>query len=363
MRSYEPVRLGVIGSGWITEQHLAAFARLPQIEVVALADYPRDRGGRPGRGRALAAARSVPEYFEDYRAMLERPDVEAVTVSLPNALHAEVTLAALNAGKHAIVEKPLCLSLADADRIVALAAERNLQVGYAEELCFCPKFVRAKALIEQGAIGELFWLKQVEAHEGPYSEWFFDPQLGGGGALIDMGCHSIEYARWMYNKAKVERVTAHLANYAHPNRAVDDHCVLHLEFEGGRAALVEAGWNLKGGMDSVSHLRGSEGVLEVDLLKGNGMRMFSAKSGEDWSEGWSTPDYEWLWQNGYPQEMAEFAEAIRQGRAPSESAEDGRAVLEIMWAAYASAAEGRAVRLPYKPPEGVQAPVQLWRRA
>lgn len=361
MPSSEPVRVGLIGSGWITEQHIAAIAAAPEAEVVALADYPRDRGGRPGRGAALAKAAGIERYFADYRAMLEAEDVEMVTVALPNALHAEVTLAALDARKHVVVEKPLCLALEDAARIVARAKEVERIVGYAEELCFCPKFVRGKQLMDAGAFGRPLVLEQVEIHEGPYSDWFFDPALAGGGALMDMGCHAIEYARWMFDKAEVRRVSAQISTLVHGGRGpVDDHCLVHLEFVDGRQALLQAGWIQKGGMTSAAKLIGTEGVLQVDLLQDNGIRTYSEKGAEGLYPGWQRPDFEWLWSNGYPQEMSEFARAARAGRAPSESALDGLKVLEIMWAAYASAAEGRVIELPYRPPEGYTNPVRLW---
>ncbi|CAN0583516.1 unnamed protein product, partial [Laminaria digitata] len=152
MSCFEPVRVGLIGSGWISEQHIAACEASPHTQVVALADYPRDRGGRAGRGEALASKAGIARYFADYHDMLADPEVEMVTVGLPNALHAEVTLAALDAHKHVVVEKPLCLSLADADRIVQRAKEVKRIVGYAEELCFCPKFVRGKEIVDAGGL-------------------------------------------------------------------------------------------------------------------------------------------------------------------------------------------------------------------
>ena len=365
MPSSDPIEIGLIGSGWITDKHAKAIAAIGDATVIACADVPRDRGGRPGRGEALAKELRIPRYFADYRRMLELPELDAVVIGLPNRLHAEVAIAALEAGKHAMVEKPMCIRLADADRMVALAREKRLVLAYAEELCFCPKFVRAKKLVEQGAIGRVFWIKQTEIHAGPYSDWFFDADLAGGGALMDMGCHSIEYVRWMYDKAEVKRVTAHISTYVHGHRrtakgAVDDQCILHLEMADGRTALIEAGWTLQGGMDSIAHLQGTEGVIKIDLLRDNGISMFSMRGVEEILPGWSSPDYEWLWQNGYPQEMAEFAAAIREGRAPSESGLDGRAVLEIVWAAYASARERRTIELPYAPPESAATPVELW---
>jgi myo-inositol 2-dehydrogenase / D-chiro-inositol 1-dehydrogenase len=366
MSSFEPVRFGLIGSGWITKVHLDALRAIPNdARVVACADYPRDRG-RPGRGEAFAREHGVAAYHADYRRMLEDRNIEAVTVALPNVLHAEVALAALEAGKHVIIEKPLCFTLEEAERIVRTAKSRGLVVGYAEELCYSPKLVRGKSVAESGAIGRLLLVKQIEAHAGPYSDWFFDPALAGGGALMDMGCHSIEYARWMFGKAPVRRVTAKMSAWKHVDRGpVEDHCFVHLELDDGRAAMIEAGWTLQGGMDSIADLVGTDGVMHIDMLKGNGMSLYSVHGNakEEVGPGWSFLVQDWLAQNGYPQEMQDFARAIREKRTPIESGEDGRAVLEIIWAAYASAAQATTISLPYAPPSDVTRPVDLWLRS
>jgi predicted dehydrogenase len=360
--SDEPVRFGLIGSGWITGVHLRALRAIPNEAVVlACADYPRARD-RAGRGETFAASQSIARYYADYRAMLADPSIEAVTVALPNSVHAEVTIAALEAGKHAIVEKPLCFTLEEADHIVRLAREKNLYVGYAEELCYCPKLLRGKELAHRGAIGSVFLVKQVESHAGPYSEWFFDPALSGGGALMDMGCHSIEWARWMLDKAPIARVTANVSRYVHRDRAIDDHCLITMETNDGRAAICEAGWTLKGGMVSNAEIQGRDGVLKIDLLQSTGMDLFSVHgfAEEELMPGWSRPNTDWLFENGYPQEFSDFARAIREKRQPLENANDGRAVLEIIWAAYASAAEGRTIELPYAQPAGVPYPIAPW---
>lgn len=366
MSSFEPVGYGVVGGGWMAETHARALAAAPQTRLVAIADYPRTRTNA-SRGQALASKYGVETHYDDYRRLFDDPRVEIVLVSLPNVLHAEVALAALDAKKHVVVEKPLCFSLDDADRMLALARQNRRIIGYAEELCFCPKLVRAKELVSSGAIGELFFVKQIEAHAGPYSDWFFDPTLAGGGALMDMGCHSVEYARWMFGKAPVRRVTARMQTFLHkerttPSGTLEDHVLVHLEWDDGKSALLESGWALQGGMESISRLQGTRGVLDVDLLGGNGMELFSmdGSSSAGVFAGWTRPDYEWLWQNGYPQELTEFARAVREERTPSESGADGRAVLEIIWAAYESAATGRTVELPFRPDPRWRHPVEPW---
>lgn len=369
MPSSEPVRFAILGGGLMSENHVKALRASPKTRLVGVADVARDRGGRRGRAAELAEKMKVERHWDDHRRLLEDPSVEAVLIVLPNHLHAPMALEALEAGKHVVIEKPLCLRLEEADQIIALSKAKGLVVGYAEELPFCPKFVRAKELVRAGVVGELFFLKQTEAHSGPYSPWFFDPPLAGGGALMDMGCHSIEYARFIYDKRPVTKVTAQMSTYLHRDRAtprgmLEDQVLLHLEFEGGATALLESGWTLHGGMESVSRHQGTRGVLDVDLLRGNGLRLFSLDGlgAEGLTPGWTVPELDWLFENGYPQELTEFAQAIREGRTPSESAEDGRAVLEIMWAAYASAATGRTISLPFVPEPRWSYPAEPWVR-
>ncbi len=107
---------------------------------------------------------------------------------------------------------------------------------YAEELLFAPKYVRVKTLIEEGAIGEPFLAKQSEEHPGPHMPWFWDVNRSGGGVMLDMGCHSIEYTRWVLGKPKVKSVTAFMGTYVHQGRTQgEDHSYAIIEYEGGQA--------------------------------------------------------------------------------------------------------------------------------
>jgi predicted dehydrogenase len=107
-----------------------------------------------------------------------------------------VCIDAARAGKHVVCEKPLCLTLEDADAIIAAGREAGVKMMYAEELLFAPKYVRAKKLVEEGALGDVFLVKQSEEHAGPHSPWFWDVRRSGGGVLLDMGCHSIAVGRY-----------------------------------------------------------------------------------------------------------------------------------------------------------------------
>ena len=357
-----PIRIGLIGAGWISTTHYDSFKAIGGCEVVAQADIDRSRH------EAFIIERPIPDYHKTHKELLKRKDIDIVTVAVPNSLHAPLAKDALLAGKHIIVEKPLCLTIADAEELIDIAKRKGLVIGYAEELCYIPKFVRMKQIADSGSLGDIYMVKQCEKHGGPYSPWFWTRQGAGGGILMDMGCHAIEFCRWFVGKKKVKSVTAHCAKYLHTWAEVEDHVIATLEFEDGTLAHIESSWALQGGMISVAEAYGTKGVIYGDLLHGMGLKAFApdgypampynvAQNGPD-SKGWSMPDYEWLWNNGYPQEMKDFLDCVRGGGTPVESAEDGLAVLEIMLAAYHSAGTGRRVSLPFRP--DVPIPVDLW---
>ena len=146
-----------------------------------------------------------------------------VCVNSPNRLHAAHALAALAAGKHVVVEKPLCLTLDEADALCAAATRQGVVLGYAENLCFAPLYRRARELVREGAVGRVLWARQVEKHGGPYSPWFFDRAEAGGGALMDMGCHGIEALRFVFDRPAVRAVSARLATTLHADKTdLDD---------------------------------------------------------------------------------------------------------------------------------------------
>jgi predicted dehydrogenase len=147
----------------------------------------------------------------------------------------------------------------------------------------------------------------------------------------------------------------------------DDNALLILQFEGGTVALAEESWSKLGGMDDRAEVHGSQGVAYADLLHGSSIETYSA-AGYDYAvekagstRGWSFTMYEENWNYGFPQEMAHFVDCVRHDRAPLVTGEDGRAVLEAVFAAYASAGSGRKVALPFA--TDAARPITLWRPA
>jgi len=355
------VRLGIIGSAFSSNLHAEALGDVPEAAVVAVCS--------PNRKHAEEFARKwkIECVDTDYRKLLERKDIDAVVVGIPNDLHRAVTVAAAEAGKHVILEKPIAHTLSDADAMVAACKKHGVKLLYAETICFSPKYVRAKKLAAEGAIGELYMVKQGEKHSGPHSDWFYDVRRSGGGAIMDMGCHGIEWARWMYGKPKPKSVIAHCQRVLHTKRTKgEDNSVVILEFEGGGIAVIEDSWAKHGGMDDRIELYGTDGVVYCDLLHGSSMETYSRtgygyaveKAGE--TKGWTFTVFEEAHLYGFPHEMRHFVRSILDQETPRETGDDGRATLEIIYAAYESAGAGKRVTWPYKPKHPDQVPVNAW---
>jgi predicted dehydrogenase len=362
----DTVRVGLIGSGFVTAIHHEAFRQVPGAAVVAVASPT------PGHAERFAAERGIPHHFTDYRGILDRKDVDLVVLGLPNDLHCDTTCLAADARKHVVVEKPMAPSLAECDRMIAACEKAGVILGYAEELCFAPKYVRLKQLIDEGALGKVHLVKQSEKHDGPHASWFYDTRRSGGGVTFDMGCHAIEFFRWLLGdastgaKARVIGAYAQMGTFVHGDKTDgDDEALLILTFEGGAVGLAEESWTKPGGMDDRAEVFGSEGQAYADVLYGNALRAFSRrgygyaveKAGS--TAGWSFPIYEEIWNYGFPQEMAHFVDCVRRGTAPREDGRDGRTVVEIVHALYASAGSGRRIELPFD--SNATRPIDHWR--
>lgn len=357
-----PVRAGIVGSGFIADIHAAALAMVAEAELVAVASPA------PGKARRFAAERGIPHAYEDYREMFACDDVDVVLLGLPNYLHCEATLAAAQAGKHVICEKPLAVTVAEAGRMIDACKTAGVLLMYAEELCFAPKYVRAKTLIDEGALGKVFRVYQAEEHFGPHMPWFWDVTKSGGGVLLDMGCHSIEFGRWVLGKPPVKSVTATMGTYVHGDKTRgEDHAVCVVEYEGAMA-IAENSWAKQGGVDDRCEIYGSAGFTRADLLRGSSLLTYSetgygyAVEKAATTQGYTFTMFEEVWNYGFPQEMRHFMRCVQGLETPLETGEDGREVLRIICAAYQSAGEGRRITWPYEPPAGLAQPIDLWRR-
>jgi myo-inositol 2-dehydrogenase/D-chiro-inositol 1-dehydrogenase len=354
-------KVTILGAGFISDIHLECYHRfIPEAEVVAV--YARNLD----KAKAFAEKHHIPQYYDDYEKAIQESGCDVVDICLPNFLHAVVTLKAAAAGKHVIIEKPLAVTLEEADAMIAVCKENKVKLMYAEELCFAPKYERARQLVKEGAVGEIYMLKQSEKHSGPHSDWFYDVNQAGGGVLMDMGCHALGWFRWMLGNAKVASVYATMNTVLHQGRTQgEDNSVVIVEFENNVTCIAEDSWAKHGGMDDRSEIYGTGGVIYADLFMGNSAITYSkngygyAMEKADTTQGWSFTVFEEVFNQGYPHELKHFIQCVRENLEPLVTGEDGRAVLEIIYAAYASAGTGKKVTLPFAPQ--VAKPIDLWK--
>jgi predicted dehydrogenase len=355
------IKVGIVGSGFVGDIHAAAFKGwVRDAEVMAVAS--------PHNASKFARERGIQAAFDDYRDLIKDKELDVIDICIPNDLHCQVAVEAAKAGKHIIIEKPLCVTLEQADEMIETCEKAGVLLMYAEELLFAPKYVRVKTLIEENAIGEPFLAKQSEEHPGPHMSWFWDVNRSGGGVMIDMGCHSIEYTRWILGKPKVKSVTAFMGTYVHQGRTLgEDHSYAIIEYEGNKIAMVENSWTKGGGVDDHCEVYGQKGHTYADLLRGSSLLTYSEegygyaveKAGT--TKGYTFTMFEEIWNYGFPQEMQHFIDCVLGKQTCTETGEDGREVLKIMYAAYQSAGQGRKIEFPYTPPV-VKKPIDLWKK-
>ena len=359
------VRVGIVGSRFAANLHALGLRQAPGAELMAAAS--------PNAEDAWEFHRrfEIPHVFKDYKDMLDSGFVDAVTIACPNDLHCEVTLAAASAGKHVFVDKPMALNPAECERMIEECRRAGVILMYGENLCFAPKYVRAKELADEGALGEIYYVRQLECHFGPHSDWFWDVSRSGGGVLMDMGCHSIAFSCWVFANAPIENVYAELGTFVHGERTRgDDHSLVVIRFgrterhPRGGVGLAENSWARVGGLDDRAEIFGSAGMTVADIARGNALNTYSGPGyrypGEKAprSRGWSWTSFDEAWSYGFPQEMAHFVECIEQGKQPALTGEDGRAVLDVIFAAYESARTGQRVSLPFE--TDAKRPIDLW---
>lgn len=352
----------LLGAGFIAEIHAESYHRfVPDAEIVGV--YSRS----DTHARAFAERHHIGRWFTSVDEAIAGTESEVVDVCLPNDLHARIVIAAANAGKHIIIEKPLCLTLEEADEMIATCKARNRKLMYAEELCFAPKYERVRQLVREGAIGPLYFMRQCEKHSGPHSDWFYDLNRSGGGALMDMGCHGLAWFRWMVG-TDVKPLTVYAqmqTGLLHGKRTrCEENSICIVEFEGGVVGCAENSWAKLGGMEDRIEVCGTGGVVYADLFMGNSALTYSDKGygyameKAGTTQGWTFTNFEEAFNQGYPHELRHFISCVRDDTEPVSTGEDGRAVLELMNAAYQSARIGQKVALPFRPK--VSRPIDLW---
>jgi myo-inositol 2-dehydrogenase / D-chiro-inositol 1-dehydrogenase len=356
------VATAVVGLGTIGAVHADWYSQIPESNLVAVCDSREDVS------KKIAAKYGVKGYT-DYNELVEDQSIEALTVAVPNFLHHDVALAAIKNGKHVAVEKPLAITLEEANDMVRAADKAGIVNMYTENLCFAPSYRTAKEIVDKGGLGNVYLCKAYESDDivkGSEAEknvlnssWYLDPKKSGGGKLISTGVHAVEFVRFMFNHPKALRVHAEIIDSigVQKPRRMEDMALVTIRFEGDRVGEVHTGYYMTGGTDDRAEIYGDRGTIFLDLYRRNeikvhshvgygsvGQSMFQPSEGADL--GWSFPIPDERYDLGYYHEQRHFLQCVLENKKPRVTFEDGRATLEIVLAAYKSHDLGETVKLP-----------------
>jgi predicted dehydrogenase len=312
-------RVAFFGCGWIQDFHARGVLAFPGAELVAVANH------REETARAFADRHGIARVTTDWERLAADGNVDAAIVATPNAFHAPQSIALLRNGKHVLVEKPMASSVAECDRMIEAARRSGAYLMVAHCWRFRDEVIAMRDRIAAGGFGTVVKTRGYGVHAGwGPSGWFTDPALSGGGALVDMGVHAIDTARFLLGDPDPARVCAVVATrYADGRYTVDDDGILLISWSNGTNSIVESGW-------WQPHLGGLEADTEVYGTRGYD-RIWPPEEPPEGVEHCTQPMY--------TAQVHEFLSAIEAGRPPRPNGEDGGVVMRIVERAYASAKE------------------------
>jgi len=314
---------GLVGAGDIVRKRVAeALRQCPGCELTAVA-RARAELAEPF-AREVGAAR----WYPHWRGLLSDPGVDAVYVATPVYLHAEQTVAAAEAGKHVLCEKPMAMNLAECDRMIAACGANGVSLGVAYYRRFYPVIMRAKQMVDSGEIGapvfvQMMAFEPFDPRPGDPRSWLVDRSQAGGGPLADFGCHRIEVLSHLLGP--VRRVTSIVSTIA-LHRDVEDTAVALLQFERGATGMLAVTHAAADRQDTLD-LFGTRGSIRIPSLNVGSM---AVKLG-DVERTESHPPA----RNLHLPLVEDFVESVRAGRVPAVDGHVGRAVAAIQDAIYA----------------------------
>jgi predicted dehydrogenase len=326
----------VVGAGfWATNMHLPAFALLPDVQVVSVVAATAESA------RRAALAFKVENWSTELATAIAAPNVDVVDIVAPPFLHAEAVRLAARAGKDAICIKPLGRSVAEAEEMLAEVEKAGTRLFYAENVPFIPAVQEAKRIVDAGHIGDVFRVKASEGIGHPHSDWFFDPALSGGGAVLDMAVHSIEFCRF-FAASDVATVSAETGTFVWGDRTrAEDTAILTLRFDNGIIGLCEDSWSLTAAMDSRFEIIGTRGRILIDNLYRQPLQVVSDTASAIAPVGWSYPlPIPGLIADGHLDMLAHFLDARRTGQVSRSEGVVGLNVLRVVEAALAASSTG-----------------------
>jgi predicted dehydrogenase len=333
-----PIRLGLVGLGQVAQiNHLPAIRKRRESALVAICDDDI------AKARELAHRYGVPRAFSDFEELIRVSELDAVVISTPNHLHAPMTLAALDYGKHVLCEKPPARSAAEAQQMADAARRTGKILMYAMNNRFRSDVQILRRFIEKRELGEIFyaktgWLRRRGERRG--AEWYSNKRSSGGGVLMDLGVQMLDLSLWLMGSPRVVSVTA--TKYVQdPRRDVEDTLAAMLVLEGRASLTVEVSWALLLEKNfAYLNLYGTDGAALLNPFRihkemhGNLMNVTPALESDRNN-----------YKVSYERELEHFLHCIAHGGKPQASAEEGLALMRVIDAIYESADARREVRL------------------
>ena len=330
-------KVGIIGAGKISERmHIPGFQKVRGCRVVAVADVDRRLAGE------IAGRFGIKEVYRDYRDMLKKSDIDAVSVCTPNFLHCRMAVDSSKALKHVIVEKPMATSMQEVKRMVGAAKKARKVLMVEQPQRFRPAHEVAQEVIARGAIGRVVHAIGRFGHGGPEgwapdSKWFFNEKQAFGGAMADLGVHLIDLMRFIVPTPIVE-VSGMMATVTRRMK-LEDLGALNLRYKGGALGQACASWNLKPGGMRIE-VSGTKGMMVLDhgevVLMVTGAQRYKTKVVK--------PRIRRKSRLGGP--FRYFVDCCRKNSKPFIDGVEGGRSLEVLIAGFKSQKTGRAVKLP-----------------
>ena len=335
-----PIRIATSGVGYIARLHALSTRELPDVEWAAAVNH------RPETAARFAAEFGIPRTYATVDELLRAGGVDVLLVNTPNARHAPETIAALQAGVHVMVEKPMAMNAAEAQAMLAAARASGATLMVAHCFRFEQETRWLRAQVAAGRLGRILRTKGYGVHVawGP-AGWFTQKALAGGGAMADMGIHALDTARYLLGDPLPVSVFARL-DTCYGSYDVDDTGVVVVNWADGASSYIESGWwqPHADGPCAGTQLYGTGGFgqtypTSLDLMRLNPTQREHVDSGFPAQEQYGAP------QAMYTAQLAHFLDCARSGRTPEASGEVGLVNMQIVDAAYASARTGQVVAL------------------
>ncbi len=351
MSGEREVRIGIVGCGVVSEFQADAIRQLAGARVAAFCDSVEPAA----RARADRFGGKV---FTDFRVMVRSPDIDAVSICTPSGAHLDPALAAAEAGKHVMVEKPIEVTPERADRIIAACRSKGVKLGAIFPRRFMDSSRTLKAAIDAGRFGTIVlgdvyikWFRTQEYYEkgGWRGTWTLD----GGGALMNQGIHGIDLLQWLMGG--VESVSAFAATRAHTRIEVEDVAVVAVRFKNGALGAIEGTTGSWPGTKIRIEVSGTEGsaVMEDETFLGWKFRKEVPEDDEirrrygprEGLSGGGAGDPRAIDSEGHRRQFEDFVAAIRENRPPGVEGAEGRVAVSVITSIYRAAREGRVVKV------------------